>query len=540
MVPTTLPGMTIPASTKKERRTSWFWLAALWILLLVLAALRPLAVPDEGRYGEVGRWMLQSGDWLTPRLNGIPLFHKPPYLYWLEALSLTAFGNHAWAVRLVPALHAGGMLLSLYLAARAIGGERLARRAAIMLGTSLTFLFGGQYANHDMLVAAWIGIAIWCFAFAFMHGERPHANLARLGFVACAFGVLSKGLIGLVLPGLVLFLWLLWTRQFRKLLALPWLSGLLLFAAIAVPWFVLAEQKHHGMLAYLFGTQQFSRYTANTFNNGQPWWFYLASLLVLLFPWVFFVGNQLLALVTRSNAATDLIAKEWSSLCWIWLVAIIGFFSIPHSKLIGYALPVLPPLALLAALGWARAMAHARFPGRVFAGLAALGIAPAVAISVLATHYTEKKLSLDVAQTLACEARPADTVYVVGDYPYDLPFYTQASHPMVVVQNWLQERKTAGDNWRRELFEGADFDAAAARVLQNPEVLTAAGRQPGNWLLVPRDDRKFAAGPAGWVQVQIGTAWVLFKSGGNAAPAAGSAPEGPKPAQQKGLPGCKH
>ena len=96
-----------------ERQKSWLTLLGLWLALLLLAALRPLAVPDEGRYGEVGRWMLQSGDWLTPRLNGIPFFHKPPYLYWLEAMSLATFGVNELALRLVPALHVGLMLVAL-------------------------------------------------------------------------------------------------------------------------------------------------------------------------------------------------------------------------------------------------------------------------------------------------------------------------------------------------------------------------------------------------------------------------------------------
>ena len=109
--------------------SSWLLLAVLWGVLLLLAAWRPLALPDEGRYGEIGRWMLVSGDWLTPRLNGIPFFHKPPLLHWLEATAMGIFGVHAWAVRLVPALHAGLMLTALYLAARHIGGERLAQRA---------------------------------------------------------------------------------------------------------------------------------------------------------------------------------------------------------------------------------------------------------------------------------------------------------------------------------------------------------------------------------------------------------------------------
>ena len=112
-----------------ERQKSWLTLIALWLLLLVMATLRPLAVPDEGRYGEIGRWMLQSGDWLTPRLNGIPFFHKPPLLHWLEAMSLATFGVNAVALRLVPALHVGLMMVALYLSARRISTELIARRA---------------------------------------------------------------------------------------------------------------------------------------------------------------------------------------------------------------------------------------------------------------------------------------------------------------------------------------------------------------------------------------------------------------------------
>jgi hypothetical protein len=294
-----------PLSQRSERRTSGLILAALWALLLLLAALRPLSVPDEGRYAEIGRWMLMSGDWLTPRLNGIPFFHKPPLLHWLEALSLASFGIHAWAARLVPALHAGLMLLGLYLAARRFSTEAIARRAALMLGTSLSFLIGGQYVNHDMMVAAWIGLAIWCFALAFMHDGRVHAALARLGFAACALGVLSKGLIGLALPGLVLLVWLLWTRQWRKVRFLPWFSGLALFAVIVLPWFVLAQRQYPGLLDYLFGVQQFSRYTGTTFNNARPAWFYLLALAGMLFPWAFFALNKALPSVKRSLSAIE-------------------------------------------------------------------------------------------------------------------------------------------------------------------------------------------------------------------------------------------
>ncbi len=495
---------------------SWLTLAALWLVLLVLAALRPLAVPDEGRYGEIGRWMLVSGDWLTPRLNGIPFFHKPPYLYWLEAISLWAFGVHAWALRLVPALHAGLMLVALYLAARAISTDVVARRAAIMLGTGLGFWVGGQYVNHDMLVAAWISVAIWCFATALMASPKPSLWLARMGFVACALGMLSKGLIGVVLPGGVILVWLIWMGQVKKLMQLPWISGLALWGLVALPWFVLAQHTYPDFLNYMFVGQQFHRYTAAVYNNPQPWWFYALALAVLLFPWVFLALGQVRRVTALTLTRSLVMSTAWWRLCWAWVLVIGVFFSIPHSKLIGYILPVLPPLALLAALGWDRLMARRSHAGRVFGGVCGFNLCLAVILVTLVGDVTRSGRAQDVARALACAARPDDTVYVMGAYPYDLPFYAQTTRPLVVMADWPMLRRQAGDGWQRELFEGADFDAAAARSLQPLQTLTQAGASPGGWLVMPASKQTSPTPKVpGWTVFYQGAGWTLYRSAAN-------------------------
>lgn len=514
---------------KRERRTTWLLLAGLWGLLLLLAVWRPLALPDEGRYAEVGRWMLMSGDWLVPRLNGIPFFHKPPLLHWLQALSFATFGVSAWSARLVPAVHAGIMLAALYLAARTTTTEAVARRAALMLGTSLAFLLGGQYVNHDMLVASWIGVTIWAFALSFMQGDRPHASLARLGFVACALGVLSKGLIGLALPGLVLLCWLIWTRQLGKIVRLPWPSGLALFALITVPWFAVVQSRYPGFMDYLFGTQQFSRFTGSTFNNVRPWWFYLPVVALLVFPWSLFALHQARGGARRATADVSARAPKVVALCWLWIAVIVGFFSIPHSKLVGYVLPVAPPLALLAALGWQHCFAERRAAQVAFAVVCGLLLIGSGALSEAVGRHSRRVGTQDIATTLACQANPTDTVYATGDYPYDLPFYTQATQPMVVVQDWPELRRTAGDSWRRELFEGVNFEPLAGQVLQTPDVLLKAALEPGSWLVAPRSVASAELG-AGWVIVDRGNARDLYRS----------APERPIAAEDKGLPGCDH
>lgn len=487
-------------------------------LLLALAAVRPLSVPDEGRYGEIGRWMLVSGDWLIPRLDGLPLFHKPPLTHWLQAVSMLVFGVSPWAVRLPTVLLALLMVAGLYVAARRLLGQAVAWLAALMLAASMAVLLGGQYVNHDMGVAAWIATSIWCFALALLHeGPRPHAGWARAGFAASALGVLTKGLIGLALPGLVLFIWVSWTRQWRKVPRLPWISGLALWVLIAVPWFVLAARDYPGLWEYLFGVQQFTRYTGSGFNNQQPWWFYLAGILLLLAPWSFFAVYEGFAQTGKKQNAPEKIASQTTALAWIWLGAIVLFFSIPRSKLIGYVLPVVPPLALLAALGWRRAMAGRRHAGRWLAALALLpiGVAVALTLAMVFLHQERSRLAGDVARQLACRAGPDDTLYAVGGYPFDLPFIAGTRQPMVVVDDWLSLRAHAGDTWKRELFEAGDFEPAlAARLLRTPDVLPAAARAPNNWLIARRDPEARQFPLTGWQLVFEGAGWNLYRSAG--------------------------
>jgi len=519
-----------------ESKKHWLTMAALWCFLLILAALRPMALPDEGRYAEVSRWMLVSGDWLAPRLDGLPFFHKPPLLHWLQSITFTITGVSVWAARLVPALHAGLMLTGIYWATRKIAGQATAGRALLMFGSSLTFLFAGQFINHDILVATWISAAIGCFAFAFMDSKTDgevDAGWARAGFVACGLAVLSKGLIGLVLPGMVIFFWLVWTRQFGKVWRLPWVSGLLLFAAIALPWFVMAQLKYPGFFDYIIIKQHFARYTASTFNSVYPWWFYLMALGVLFFPWCVFSLVPLLPTIRRRSPTASGPIKAWTSLCWVWLLSVLIFFSLPSSKLLGYILPAVPPLAMLAAMGWDNIMRQVKHGQRWFWAIMILNLTFALVGSLFSMKHTSDALSRDVAAVLACEASPNDTIYALDAYPYDLPFYLQVTRPLVVISDWPNLRAHVGDSWQRELFESADFDPVAAQSLQTPAQLAEAKNQPGRWLLVPAGGDNNAA-TAGWTFVFKGIGWTLWRSSLEAEQTPSSAATAPK-----GLPGCK-
>ncbi len=522
-----------------QRWRVWgLWL--LPVLLLVLATVRPLSLPDEGRYAEVGRWMMVSGDWLTPRIDGIPFFHKPPLLYWLDAAAMSVLGATPWAARLVVALHASLMLGLMVICTRHFAGGDVARRAGWILGTSMTFLIAGQYVNTDMLVAAWMSVAIWCFARAFMHDAGVHANWARAGFVACALAVLSKGLIGLLLPGFVLFIWVAYTWQWRKILSLPWVSGLLLFAAVALPWFVLAAREHPDMLAYMFGKHQFGRYTATTFNNARPWWFYGMAVTVLLFPWIFFAVADGVQRVRESIAkrSTD-DNRAWVALCWIWVLAILGFFSIPNSKLIGYALPVMPALAVLAALWWQRHWAAKAWGAWLFGALSLVGVGVASFANYYAGVFTLERSTRDVAKAVVCQVGPSDVLAVVDDFPYDVMFYAQRQRPIEVIQDWAREQQEAGDDWRRELMDGVDFDKPTGAVLQPMSRLAELRTQPNAWVLAPRWQKAFRNETyAGFAEAYKDDSWILYRGVSDKANSAGAA-KGPEAAEQKGLRGCE-
>jgi 4-amino-4-deoxy-L-arabinose transferase-like glycosyltransferase len=504
-----------------------FW--ACGLLLLLLAWLRPLALPDEGRYGDIGRYMMVSGDWLAPRLDGVPFFHKPPLLHWLQAAVLTLTGAHPWASRLVIIGHALLMLWVTAWVARRWFDEQVAQRAVLMLGTSLAFLIGGQYINHDMLVATWIAVAIACFGLSLLRDGPPDAGLARWGFVACGVGVLAKGLIGLVLPGLVMVVWVTLTRRWRQALRLPWFSGLALFALVALPWFVWVERVHPGVFDYLIIGQHFGRYTGSTFNNPWPWWFYPLVLVGLLFPWALFAYGAALRAWFQSPLGWWRPLSHERALLWVWLLAITVFFSLPRSKLVGYILPVLPPLAVLAALVWQNIWGARPWANQLLAMVCLSNLSLAIGLNQLAGTYTLGKSSADVAAELACRIQPGDPVWVAGSYPYDLPYLAQLSQPVVVLSDWEQARQSAGDNWQREIFEGERFDPAmAARVMQ-PLTRLYQPPETGAWLVTPNSGFAPSDLPQ-WQIVVQGRAWTLWG-------ATVSTRKGPPAPEQKGL-GC--
>ncbi|HET9646543.1 MAG TPA: glycosyltransferase family 39 protein, partial [Burkholderiaceae bacterium] len=199
------------------------WLAA-------LAWVRPLMLPDEGRYVGVALEMLRSGNWLVPTLDGLPFFHKPPLFYWITAVALKLCGMNWWAARLASLIGATAAMTGLFMFTRRWCGNTMAVLCAVVLATMPFFYCAAQFANLDMAVAGTITLTVLLAAHAVLMASsgRPHASALIAAYAMAAIGVLAKGLIGVVLPGMILITWLFATRRPALLLRLVSLPGLLL------------------------------------------------------------------------------------------------------------------------------------------------------------------------------------------------------------------------------------------------------------------------------------------------------------------------
>lgn len=321
-------------------KSSNILLGLLSIWLFILSMIRPMSVPDEGRYADISRRMMETGDWLIPRLNDLPFMHKPPLLHWLTAALMEVFGPHLWVARLVPMLSAILFMYGLFIFTRKYIHEGIAQIAVGIFATNLLIFGSAQYVNHDLLVATWISLTVFCFVDFILSGKK---TILYLGYVFCALGFLSKGLIGILIPGMIILPWMLMLKEYRKILTVLHPFGLILFACIALPWVINVQIHYNNFLNYFFIEQQFSRFNSGEFNNKQPWFFYALIVFVSFVPSLLINGFKL------PKVALNSIPRPILILCIWWSISVLTFFSIPPSKLAGYILPVIAPLIILIA-----------------------------------------------------------------------------------------------------------------------------------------------------------------------------------------------
>ncbi len=334
-----------------SRPLVWFLLALAVVISLDGVGDRKLANPDEGRYSEISREMAATGDFVTPRLNGIKYFEKPPLQYWATAVSFKWFGLSEWSARLYTVLCGLGCILLAGLCARRCFDDDTALLSAAVLFSAPYFAAMGEIVTLDTGLTFWLTLSVTSYLIA----EKAQSDSARLrwllaGWVGMAGAVLSKGLIGIVFPGAAIFLYCVWHRDFRRLARLAWPQGVALFLLITVPWFYLVSQANPEFLRFFFIHEHFERFTSTAHRRTEAWWYFFPILVAGFLPWMVALLPALRR-AWRRAAQTGAQGTAFAPLRFLLFYAafIVLFFSASGSKLPAYILPVFPALAIVIA-----------------------------------------------------------------------------------------------------------------------------------------------------------------------------------------------
>jgi 4-amino-4-deoxy-L-arabinose transferase-like glycosyltransferase len=348
----TSPSSGTPAAALSPLRLwSFVGLFALTLIWFGLLAKRPLFDPDEGRYAEIPREMLAGGDWVVPHLNSLVYLEKPPLQYWLTAITYRLIGESEFAARLWTGIAGFCSLCMVFYVGSRLWGRRAGLKALLLLLGSTLFVLMGHQLTLDMMLSTWLLTSLMCFLMAEREWASPRASAnhhARwmLGcWAAMALAVLTKGLIGVLVPGCTLLVYALWQRDAAVLRRLYLRWGIPIFLLIAAPWFVLAARANGAFLQYFFIREHFQRFLTAIENRSEPWWFFFPVLAIGILPWL----PQALRAVTLPFGRRTRPSFDPALLLWIWVVFVLVFFSSSNAKLIPYILPAVPALALLCA-----------------------------------------------------------------------------------------------------------------------------------------------------------------------------------------------
>jgi len=318
-------------------------------LLLYIAPMnvRPVSVPDEARYGEISREMLDTKDFIVPRLNGLRYFEKPVLGYWLNAESMALFGDNGFAIRFPSALAVGLTALTIFLMVRRFHRcERTALLAAFIYMTFVGVYGVGTFCVLDNLLTFFLTAMLSCFFVAGANDTGRNRNwwLLFCG-VFCGAAFLTKGFLVIVVLTVIIVPFLLWERRWREIFTVPWLP-LLSAVLVSLPWCLIIALREPDYWHCFFWKEHVQRFfSADSGMHQKPFWFLIPFFLDGSLPWLLFIP---VVLVRRNS---ELLRKPLIRFCVCWMILPLVFFSISSGKTITYVLPCFPPLAVLLGIG---------------------------------------------------------------------------------------------------------------------------------------------------------------------------------------------
>ncbi len=473
-----------PADTgARMRRILWTLIAIALVARVATLGIYPLMDNTEARYAEVARKMLETGDWVTPQFRyGVPFWSKPPLAVWVTAASMGVFGVNEFAARLPALLCCLGIAaLAWVLARRALGADIAVRTVAVLATTALFFVAAGAVMTDAQLS---LGTTLSMVAF-YMAVRGDPARRRMWGyafFVGLAIGLLAKGPVGVVLTAVPTGLWTIWQRAYGDVWRrIPWITGTLLCAALALPWYLLAEQRTPGFIEYFIVGEHWKRYTVAGWDgdmfgtaHAQPRGLIWPLAILCTLPWCLaWIGLAWARRTTREPAApwTDRGALRAYLLLWMLTPAV--FFTFAGNILFTYVLPGLPAFAMLVARFWSGIAETSlwRRSLKYHTLIVPLGATLGILIVVprLAPTFTQQDIA---ARYVAARASPAEAIVYYREAPHSAEFYLRGKTKTAATREDLARHLAApGRNFfvvkQNELDELPDLRAATEEVARS-------------------------------------------------------------------------
>ena len=368
---------------KNKQRIAWIF-TLIWLLFLATIAflwnLGAIHLVDETEplFAEASRQMTVTGDWITPYFNEQTRFDKPPLIYWTQAIAYLAIGVNEWAVRLPSALSAIALMIFLFYTLWKVTQSQeqgdsnpdskihlLPFFGSGMMALNIETIAWGRIGVSDMLLTGCMCSALLAFFLGYSQQttendsrsatpEKSPMNFWYLAFyILIALAILSKGPVGIVLPGLIILLFLLYLGQFWTVFReMKPIRGCIIILAIALPWYILVTWFNgQEYLNSFFGYHNFERFTNVVNRHSAPWYFYFVVVLIGFAPWSVYLPLAIARLNwwKRKQWQRQPRTQQFGLFALCWFVGIFAFFSIAATKLPSYVLPLMPAAAILVA-----------------------------------------------------------------------------------------------------------------------------------------------------------------------------------------------
>jgi 4-amino-4-deoxy-L-arabinose transferase-like glycosyltransferase len=314
-----------------------------FLLYICLLPFMPLIEQDESRYSAIPSEMNRTGDYVTPRLTHVVYLEKPPLAYWATAFFFRLFGENAFASRLFSALCAWGCILLAWRMGTFLDGEKAGLYSAGVLATCLFQGAIGRTNILDMPCAFFIASATWA-GYRFFARKDASRLWRYLLYLGCGLAFLTKGLIGIVFPMAILFLWLSVQRRWRDIPSLFSPVGLALFLAVVLPWILLVQKANPDFLWFFFVREHLLRYTTTVHGRYHTFLTYVPVLLLGTLPWSAFLVP---ALRRNPEGLRTFLRVDGNRFLLVWTAFVFLFFSVSSSKLVPYVAPLFPAVAVL-------------------------------------------------------------------------------------------------------------------------------------------------------------------------------------------------